>query len=220
MRTNSLNPICPSRDVQPASRALARTEGAAPKAFAQTLATVSRDVASSRSGASTPNSAARAVSRSTQSASLSVVSSKSSVGERAQAGTTTKVVTPFGTYEIPSKPGPPVERAIPLDSPRQYFYTHQPGEWWNDPGLRALFAETYGDKALVTLDYTGTVPENQDPEWVTHVPLDASGRPFPKVWTLPLIPAKSSAPTSVTEAPVNCPKEFVPKLSIPKENQA
>ncbi len=61
-----------------------------------------------------------------------------------------------------------------------YFKTHAPGEWWQRPAARAAFAELYGEAALVTLDYTGTVPENMDPTWVTKVPVDASGKPLPK----------------------------------------
>ncbi len=62
-----------------------------------------------------------------------------------------------------------------------YFRTHAPGEWAADPRARERFAETYSDAALVTLDWTGTVPENMDPAWVTHCPVDSTGKPLPRV---------------------------------------
>jgi hypothetical protein len=62
-----------------------------------------------------------------------------------------------------------------------YFKTHAPGEWWDNQRTRAQFAETYSDAALVTLDWTGTVPENIDPVFVTKCAVDASGKPFPRV---------------------------------------
>jgi hypothetical protein len=93
----------------------------------------------------------------------------------------TKVVTPFGTFDW-SPPAPQTGTDTPPPSiERDFFLTHQPAEWRNNPEIRAAFAKLYGDKALVTLDWTGTVPENiLDTVWVTHVPVDSTGRPFPK----------------------------------------
>ena len=68
----------------------------------------------------------------------------------------------------------------PFDEWRSYFLTHAPGQWWFNPVARARFAEIYGDRALVTLDYTGTIPENIDPNFVTNAPLDSAGKPFPR----------------------------------------
>jgi hypothetical protein len=62
-----------------------------------------------------------------------------------------------------------------------YFLTHAPAEWSSSPEARAKFAEIYGEPALVTLDWLGTVPNNMDSTWVTSKALDASGRPYPKV---------------------------------------
>ena len=71
---------------------------------------------------------------------------------------------------------------------RVYFMTHQPGEWWLNEGARAKFAEIYGERALVTLDYTCTVPENVlDPMWVTNLPLDEDGRPLPRNYEVPVM---------------------------------
>jgi hypothetical protein len=60
-----------------------------------------------------------------------------------------------------------------------YFISHAPGEWFRDAESRAAFAEIYGEKALVTLDWTLTVPVNRDPVWVTRVEVDDSGIPIP-----------------------------------------
>jgi hypothetical protein len=89
------------------------------------------------------------------------------------------VVTPFGP-DFVSGSDPGIRDAKPGDKGMSvYFRTHQPGEWMYNPAARAAFAELYGAKALVTLDWTGTVPDNVDPMWVTKVPVDATGRPLP-----------------------------------------
>jgi hypothetical protein len=80
--------------------------------------------------------------------------------------------------------GPDQNQNVGLDEDAEwvdYFKTHAPGEWWDNQRTRAKFAETYSDAALVTLDWTGTVPENIDPVFVTKCAVDASGKPFPKV---------------------------------------
>ena len=60
-----------------------------------------------------------------------------------------------------------------------YFITHAPSEWFRQSEARANFAEIYGQKALVTLDWTLTVPVNYEPAWVTNQPVDDSGKPLP-----------------------------------------
>ena len=65
-----------------------------------------------------------------------------------------------------------------------YFITHAPGEWFRNAESRAAFAEIYGEKALVTLDWTLTVPVNRDPTWVTKVELDDTGKPIPHAPTI------------------------------------
>jgi hypothetical protein len=60
-----------------------------------------------------------------------------------------------------------------------FFKTHAPAEWSSHAVARAKFAETYSPEALVTLDWTGTVPENIDSNFVTRCEVDASGKPLP-----------------------------------------
>ncbi len=62
-----------------------------------------------------------------------------------------------------------------------YFSTHAPGEWASNPAARTKFVETYSEAALVTLDWTGTVPANMDLNWVTSCPVDSTGKPLPRV---------------------------------------
>lgn len=110
-------------------------------------------------------------------------SSRSNTSQTAQQGIKTTVVTPFGVieYTTPATTSR-TQTTYQPDGWRDYFRTHQPAEWWKDPATRKIFAQIYGGKALVTLDWTCTVPENTDPKWVTHMQLDASGRPIPKVF--------------------------------------
>lgn len=93
-----------------------------------------------------------------------------------------QVVTPFGIFDWAPPPAEPAIEVAPRSMARDYFLTHQPAEWADNPEIRASFAELYGQKALVTLDWTGTVPENVlDEVWVTHTAIDAIGRPLLKL---------------------------------------
>ncbi len=99
-------------------------------------------------------------------------------------GSTSTIQTPFGPIER-TGPGAPSGGSEPiLDEMRVYFITHQPGEWIHDQATRDAFAKLYGEKALVTLDWLGTVPENNDAMWQTHEAVDANGFPIPKKITL------------------------------------
>jgi len=57
--------------------------------------------------------------------------------------------------------------------------THQPADWMYKDNARIEFARIYGDNALVTLDWDGTVPENVDSMWVTKRAIGPDGRPLP-----------------------------------------
>ena len=63
---------------------------------------------------------------------------------------------------------------------RDYFRTHAPSQWWHNESARSHFQEIYGKNALVALDWTCNVPENIDPNFVLHVPLDSAGKPIPR----------------------------------------
>ena len=168
VRINLQNPIDPSMNAPVSCRAVTRTDVIAPEAFSRSLATASRSLARSSANASATVSRSSAVSR---------------ILQTTQQGAKTRVVTPFGVIEhtTPAETSR-TQTTYQPNGWRDYFRTHQPAEWWKDPDTRKIFAQIYGDKALVTLDWTCTVPENTQSVWVTHVPVDASGRPFPKVW--------------------------------------
>ena len=176
MRTNFQNPLQVGISASVSQRGAARAGVIARDAFSRSLATATRSLV--RPSPNTPATAttSRATSRLLRTTPLSTNSSKSVISQK------THVVTPFGTYDItiPDETSP-TQATDPPDAWRDYFCTHQPHEWCNDSTARQHFAQIYGDKALVTLDYTGTVPENVESVWVTHVPLDASGKPIPKV---------------------------------------
>jgi hypothetical protein len=183
VRINFPNQIPQSTNALASSRAVAHTDSIASEAFSRSLATASRSLVRSNSNASATVNRSSAVSRILQTTPLSIDSSQSKTSQATRQDTKTSVVTPFGviTYTAPAQTNQTQSTYQP-DGWRDYFRTHQPAEWWKDPATREIFAQIYGAKALVTLDYTCTVPENTQSVWVTHVPVDASGRPYPKVW--------------------------------------
>ncbi len=165
--------------------ARARSSAQASETFSRSLAAASRNLVGSSSVASSPNGRSSTVARYLHTASLTAASRDQKNTVSVSGNGKTHVVTPFGEYDLPAADkSAQTTEAAPRDSLRDYFRTHQPGEWFFNPTMRELFAQTYGEKALVTLDYTGTVPENEDPTWVTHVQLDSSGKPFPRIWNL------------------------------------
>jgi hypothetical protein len=89
------------------------------------------------------------------------------------------IVTPFGDYVKGAKSK--FVTTVSGTEEEIEFKTHAPGEWIRNDAMRAKFAEIYGEKALVTLDWTGTVPDNVDPTWVTNVEVDETGRPLPNL---------------------------------------
>jgi hypothetical protein len=100
---------------------------------------------------------------------------------RPQGAENSTIDTPFGTYDRSGPGDGTTQGSTPiLDEMRVYFKTHQPGEWMYDPRTRAAFAEIYGEKALVTLDWLGTIPENDDPIWQTRQAVDGNGVPLPE----------------------------------------
>jgi hypothetical protein len=63
---------------------------------------------------------------------------------------------------------------------KDYFMTHAPAEWITDGEARDKFVQVFGAKALVTLDWTGTIPEHIEAIWRTNVALDSDGQPKTK----------------------------------------
>ncbi len=90
-----------------------------------------------------------------------------------------EIHTPLGIIQL----GPEQPRLVVDVGGRSewedFFLTHQPADWMRSDAARQEFAKIYGNQALVTLDYDGTVPRNVDPTWVTTRPVDSSGRPLP-----------------------------------------
>jgi len=87
------------------------------------------------------------------------------------------VDTPFGVFQLDN----PGERTV-LDTGggsewKDYFMTHAPAEWIDDKGARDKFVEAFGAKALVTLDWNGTIPEHIEAIWKTTVAVDSNGKP-------------------------------------------
>ena len=89
------------------------------------------------------------------------------------------VSTPIGVFDLSTK-GPNQYTCLTgISEMRAYFMTHQPAEWMENDRARTEFAKIYGEEALVTLDWDGTVPENVDSIWVTKRPIGPDGRPLP-----------------------------------------
>jgi hypothetical protein len=89
------------------------------------------------------------------------------------------VSTPIGVFDLSTKGPNKYIHLAAMSEMRAYFMTHQPADWMNSDKTRAEFAKIYGEKALVTLDWDGTVPENIDPVWVTKRAIGPDGRPLP-----------------------------------------
>ena len=115
----------------------------------------------------------------------SAVTGRTSPGESTDRGSryvpgsdSVGTVTPFGT----SRDSETVREIDKIMAQARgweaYFITHAPSEWFRNAESRAAFAEIYGEKALVTLDWTLTVPVNSDPTWVTKVEVDETGIPI------------------------------------------
>lgn len=141
--------------------------------FSESLNAASKSLQSTASQIQTSACETSTISRYINTASIDdgVSTTQSLNSGNSESESTSQTVTPFDPLPLEDNP--------PRNSWRDYFMTHQPGEWWQDAATREIFAGLYGSKALVTLDYTGTVPENEDAKWVTSVPLDAAGKPFP-----------------------------------------
>lgn len=93
------------------------------------------------------------------------------------AGSQDIIITPFGEYVRGVKSS--LVLSVEGSEDEVAFKTHAPGEWMRDSGARAKFAEIYGEKALTTLDWTGTVPEHMvDEHWITWQKLDETGKPL------------------------------------------
>jgi hypothetical protein len=89
------------------------------------------------------------------------------------------VSTPIGVFDMSTKGPNKYVSLTGISEMRTYFMTHQPADWMYNEKARAEFAKIYGEKALVTLDWDGTVPENNDPVWVTKRPIGPDGIPLP-----------------------------------------
>jgi hypothetical protein len=162
--------------VSPAKNGLSHVERGTSEAFSKSLeaASINLQPTTSQAELSTATCNTGTISRYLNTASIEQGFSETVSGtssSRSGSEPEATVRTPFDPLPLEDNP--------PRDSWRDYFMTHQPGEWWKDEQTRQIFASMYGSKALVTLDYTGTVPENEDAKWVTNVPLDAEGKPFP-----------------------------------------
>jgi hypothetical protein len=177
VRTDFQNPLIAALTAPTNRHGSARTHAISTDTFSRSLATASRNLAGASSNAPARVLTPSAVSRMLRTASTGSNSSNSVISQGK-----THIVTPFGAYDIaiPNETLPTQSTDTP-DQWKDYFCTHQPLEWSNNPVAREHFAAIYGDKALVTLDYTGTVPENVESVWVTHVPVDASGKPIVQV---------------------------------------
>jgi len=89
------------------------------------------------------------------------------------------IVTPFGIITGVHREGISTGGSGIVDEWRDFFMTHSPTEWIQNLATRDRFEALYGAKALVTLDYSGTIPENVNPAWVTSVAVDEDGKPLP-----------------------------------------
>jgi hypothetical protein len=163
-------------------RGISRDTSNRTREFSESLSAASRELAGSKGeqraasakelsiGELIRTSAALTESTTTESG-----SSERTRGTSESASTGSRVVTPFdntATDETPTSGDKKAEW-------RDYFRTHAPSEWWTNDTARGHFQEIYGDNALVALDWTCNVPENIEPNFVLHVPLDPTGKPIP-----------------------------------------
>ncbi len=175
-----------------AQRSASASNKAAAGIFTQTLAAASSALSEDSKRAVSSQVNHSALSRFLHATPLALNSDAAPADSRTQRGTAnsgstsssgTRIVTPFGEYSGSSRTAAGntfVDNKAwgPLSGMRAYFYTHQPGEWMFNSVLRQEFAKIYGQKALVTADWTFTVPENVSSEWVTTREVDETGRPF------------------------------------------
>jgi hypothetical protein len=182
--------------VNPGASIVQRSASAGNKAaagiFTQTLAAATSELSQDSTRAVSSQVNHSALSRFLHAAPLALNSDTVSSGIRAQSATANigctsssgvSIVTPFGNYSGSSRTASgnafvDNEAWGPMSGMRAYFYTHQPGEWMFNSALRQEFARIYGEKALVTADWTFTVPENVSSESVSTRVVDETGRPL------------------------------------------